>query len=193
MGLGNPISSRRHSALQSESITANEPGDRIKYPLIAVPREGLCQLSLPHASPSRWELRYQRVISHAQKAAWVLATGAKWKEEKRADWGARIGLKHRVFSVVRPHGFSIVRSVLDHGCYSSFAKTRCGILRLLLRPLKGICGAENQIRRMVRRGWPPPAPARRASPLLTEAWRQGRLPALSALSGRRLRSLARVF
>lgn len=49
MGRGNPISSWRHSALQPKSITVNEPGDRIKYPLIAVPREGLCQLSLPHA------------------------------------------------------------------------------------------------------------------------------------------------
>lgn len=48
-GPGNPISSWLHSALQSESITANEPGDRIKYPLIAAPWEGLCQLSLPHA------------------------------------------------------------------------------------------------------------------------------------------------
>lgn len=63
MGPGNPISSWSHSVLHSKSITANEPGDRIKYPLIAVPREGLCQLSLPHAQPSRWEIRYPRVTS----------------------------------------------------------------------------------------------------------------------------------
>ena len=40
MGPGNPISSWSHSVLQSKSITANEPGDRIKYPLIAVPQGG---------------------------------------------------------------------------------------------------------------------------------------------------------
>lgn len=137
MGSGNPISSWRHSALQSESITANEPGDRIKYPLIAVPWEGLCQLSLPHAQPSRWEIRYQRVTLTAQKAAWVLAMWASWKEEERADWGALIGLKTGTFSTVEPLSFFVVRSVLFYGCYLfvlSFIRTRFGLLRLLLLP-----------------------------------------------------------
>lgn len=38
----------------------------------------------------------------AHEAAWVLATWAEWKEERRADWGAVMGLKTRIFSTICP-------------------------------------------------------------------------------------------
>lgn len=70
-------------------------------------------------------------LLRAQKAAWVLATWAKWKEEQRALWGTLMGLKNRVFSTLWALGFFVVRSALLHAVIyvlSSFTGTGFGLL-----------------------------------------------------------------
>lgn len=56
-------------------------------------------------------------LLRAQKAVWVLATWAEWKEEQRAHWGALMGLKNRIFSTVWALSIFVVSSALFQCCY----------------------------------------------------------------------------